>query len=158
MTTPTYPLPPVPMPPGVVAGEDGIKGIVWNILGQTYTPKSCSESSMSWHAVFPPGTFVPHHIHFTQDEFVYILSGELEAEVGGKLRRAGPGDLVVLPRGIAHGLFNRSGADVVAMFWVSPTAKLWEMFSLIHNVPDPAEVVRIAGFHELEFVPPPALD
>jgi quercetin dioxygenase-like cupin family protein len=158
MSTPTYPLPPVPMPPGVMAKEDGIKDIVWNILGQTYTPKSCGESSMSWHAIFPAGTFVPHHMHFTQDEFVYVVSGELEAEIGGKLRKAGPGDLVVMPRGIPHGLFNRSGGETVAMFWVSPTARLWDMFSLINNVPDPAEVVRIATFHELEFVPAPPLE
>lgn len=158
MADPTYPLPPVPMPPGVTPSDAGIKGIVWNILGQTYTPKSCSESSMSWHAIFPAETFVPYHIHYTQDEFVYILTGELEAEINGKLQKAGPGDLVVLPRGIPHGLFNRSGKELTCMFWVSPTAKLWEMFSLIHNQPDPAEVVRLATFHELEFVPAPPLE
>ncbi len=44
-----------------------------NILGQTYVPKSINEQSFSWHATFPPGTFVPPHIHPTQDEFIYML-------------------------------------------------------------------------------------
>ena len=55
---------------GITKAGTGLDGIVWNILGQTYVPKSVSESSFSWHATFPPGTFVPPHIHPTQDELV----------------------------------------------------------------------------------------
>ena len=55
--------------------RSGIDGIVWNILGQTYVPKQVSENSFAWHATFPPGTFVPPHIHPTQDEFIYMFEG-----------------------------------------------------------------------------------
>lgn len=155
--TATTPLPDLPMPASVMTKAASLTDIVWHILGQTYTPKSYSDSSMAWHAVFPAGTFVPHHIHFTQEEFVYILTGEMECEIDGVLRKAGPGDLICMPRGIAHGLFNRSGAETTCLFWVSPSAKLWEMFTAIDGVPDPAEVVRLATLHELEFVPAPPL-
>ena len=64
--------------PGITHACEGLDGISWNILGQTYVPKSVSEDSFSWHATFPPGTFVPPHIHPTQDEFIYMLEGQLE--------------------------------------------------------------------------------
>src|SRR5262249_40069453 len=63
------------MTAGITKAGTGVDGIVWNILGQTYVPKQVSESSFSWHATLPPGTFVPPHIHPTQDEFIYMLEG-----------------------------------------------------------------------------------
>jgi hypothetical protein len=59
---------------GITKANTGLEGISWNILGQTYVPKSLNEQSFSWHATFPPGTFVPPHIHPTQDEFIYMMS------------------------------------------------------------------------------------
>lgn len=142
---------------GITAKEASTDDLVWHILGQTYVPKSRGESSMSWHATFPHGTFVPPHIHTTQDEFIYVLTGELELELDGAApAKAGPGDLVRMPKNVPHGIFNRSGADATCLFWVSPTAKLWELFVAIDNVPDPAEVVRLAALHEVDFLPPPA--
>ena len=52
-----------PLTAGVTKANEGLDAISWNILGQTYVPKSLSEDSFSWHATFPPGTFVPPHIH-----------------------------------------------------------------------------------------------
>ena len=42
----------------------------------TYVPKAVSEGSFSWHATLPPDTFVPPHIHPTQDEFIYMFEGQ----------------------------------------------------------------------------------
>ena len=63
---------------GITRANEGLDGIVWNILGQTYVPKHLTEHSFSWHATFPPDTFVPPHIHPTQDEYLYILEGRLD--------------------------------------------------------------------------------
>jgi hypothetical protein len=60
MTTPPE------MTAGVTREGSSVEGLVWNILGQTYTPLQVTESSFSWHALLPPGTFVPPHIHPTQ--------------------------------------------------------------------------------------------
>jgi uncharacterized RmlC-like cupin family protein len=71
---------------------------------------------------------------------------------------AGPGDLIRLPRGRPHGLFNRSEAPVKCLFWVSPTQRLYDLFWAIHNLgpeADPAEVVAISAKHEVDFLPPP---
>lgn len=142
--------------PGVMASDVSLGDIAWHILGQTYTPKYCTDSSMAWHAVLPAGTFVPPHIHTTQDEFVYVLTGEMTCEIDGKTLTARPGDLICMPKNVPHGLFNRSGGETTCIFWVSPTAKLWDFFVNIDGVPDPAEVVRLAALHEVDFLPPPA--
>lgn len=143
------------MPAGITPASDGFDGVVWSILGQTYTLKQHSADSMAWHALFPPGTFVPPHVHPTQDEFVYVLSGRYDLWLDGKEFTATAGDLVRMPKGIPHGIFNKSDADAVSLFWVAPTRSLMELFTRIHDVPDPAEVIRIAGEHEVDFLPPP---
>lgn len=146
------------MTPGITKANEGIDGIRWNILGQTYVPKQYSEDSFSWHATFPPGTFVPPHIHPTQDEFLYILQGRFDFVLDGKDTYAEPGDLVRLPKGIPHGIFNKTDQDVKCLFWVSPSRRLYDLFWAIHNMgpkPDPAEVVALSAKHEVDFLPPP---
>jgi len=147
---------PTPMTAGVTQQGSSVDGKVWHILGQTYTPLSLTESSFSWHALLPPGTFVPPHVHPTQDEFIYMLTGKFDLLLDGQASTAKAGDLIRLPRCIPHGLFNKSEANITCVFWVSPTRKLWDLFHAIDNVPDPAEVVRLAGMHEVEFMPPPS--
>lgn len=144
------------MTAGVTPVGAGIDDISWNILGQTYIPKQVTESSFSWHATFPPDTFVPPHIHPDQDEFIYMLDGHFDLMLDGQDAGADAGDLIRLPRGIPHGIFNKSGKPVTCFFWVAPTGGLWELFHKISNVPDPEEVVRLAAEHGVNFLPPPA--
>ncbi|MGX1096346.1 cupin domain-containing protein [Amorphus sp. MBR-141] len=146
----------IDMPPGITDAANAYDQAVWDILGQTYTLKQVSTASMAWHAKFPPGTFVPPHVHPTQDGFVYVLGGRYDFWLDGKDFTATAGDLVRMPMGIPHGIFNKSDADATSLFWVAPTRSLRELFERIHNVPDPAEVVRIAAEHEVDFLPPPA--
>ena len=149
----------MPTPPEMTAGVtqqgSSVDGLSWNILGQTYTPLHVTDSSFSWHALLPPGTFVPPHIHPTQDEFIYMLDGKFDLLLDGQSSTATKGDLIRLPRGIPHGLVNHSGANITCVFWVAPTRRLWDLFLAINNVPDPGEVVRLAGLHEVNFLPPP---
>ena len=143
---------------GITKAGTGLDGIVWNILGQTYVPKQVCEAAFSWHATFPPGTFVPPHIHPTQDEFVYMFEGKLDCVLDGRDFYAGPGDLIRLPMGIPHGLFNKSDQPVKCFFWVAPARKLYDLFWAIHSMKEqnPPDVVAIAAKHEIIFLPPPA--
>ena len=147
---------PPPMTAGVTAKGSSLEGLVWHILGQTYRPLQVTESSFAWHATLPPGTFVPPHVHPMQEEFIYMLGGRFDLVLDGQQATADAGDLIRLPRAIPHGLFNNSAGDVTCVFWVSPTRRLWDLFQAINNVADPAEVVRLAGLHEVNFLPPPA--
>src|SRR5271165_554155 len=142
---------------GITRANEGIQGISWNILGQTYVPKNRTESSFSWHATFPPGTFVPPHIHPTQDEFIYMFEGRLDLVLDGKDCIATSGDLIRLPMRIAHGIFNKSDQPVKCFFWVSPTRRLYDLFWAIHRMKEqtPPEVVALSAKHEVIFLPPP---
>lgn len=145
------------MKAAVVKSSQGFESITWNILGQTYVPKQVTEDSFSWHATFPPGTFVPPHIHPNQDEFLYILEGRFNFLLDGQEAVGEPGDLITLPRGIPHGIFNKSDQTIKTLFWVTPTDRLYDLFWAIHNLgpePDPAEVVALSAAHAVDFLPP----
>lgn len=146
------------MAPDVIHAKESVDDIEWNILGQIYRPKQRTERSFAWHATFPPDTFVPPHIHPSQDEYVYVLEGELTLAAGDADRAAGAGDLVRLPMGEPHGLFNRSGATVRCLFWVTPTRRLYDLFVAIDALEEqtPEAVVALSAEHEVNFLPPPS--
>lgn len=143
---------------GITKANTGIDGISWSILGQTYVPKQATEQAMSWHATLPAGTFVPPHIHPTQDEYVYLLEGRLDLVLEGRDFVATSGDLIRLPMGQSHGIFNKSDQTVKCLFWVAPTRKLYDLFWAIHSMKDqkPEDVVALSARHEVMFLPPPA--
>ena len=132
---------------GITRANEGMQGISWNILGQTYVPKNCTEHSFSWHATLPPTTFVPPHIHPDQDEYLYMLEGKLDFMLGGGETQATPGDLVRLPMGIPHGIFNKSDQTAKVLFWVSPSRRLYDLFWGLHNMKEqkPEDVVAMAA-------------
>jgi quercetin dioxygenase-like cupin family protein len=141
---------------GITRHGESLDNIVWNILGQTYRPVQLSEASFAFDTLFPPGTFVPPHYHPDQDEFIRVLEGDFDIWLEGEEMKAGSGDLIRMPMGSKHGIFNRSAANTRALFWVAPSRRLYELFVKIDKIADPAEVIRIAGEHNVHFLPPPA--
>lgn len=144
------------MTPGITPSGEGISALKWNILGQTYIPKLVSDNAFIWHALLPADSFVPPHVHPTQDEWITILDGELEVAFGDQVFTAGAGDTVKMPMGIAHGITNKSGKDANCFFGVAPSRKLFDLFNALHDLGDPDEVVRLSALHEVDFLPPPA--
>lgn len=140
--------------PGITPAQVGLDGVAWSILGQSYVPKQCTEQSFAWHALLPIESFVPPHIHDTQDEYIFVIDGALDLVLDGQRQGAVAGDLVRMPRGIPHGIFNNAGRIASCLFWVTPTAKLFDLFRALHNVADTAEVVRISAAHDVRFLPP----
>jgi hypothetical protein len=55
---------------------------------------------------------------------------------------------------VMHAIYNKSGDTNRAMFGVAPTRRLWDLFTRIHNLTDPADVVRISVQHNVNFLPP----
>ncbi|SUZ30957.1 hypothetical protein ROE7235_00687 [Roseibaca ekhonensis] len=145
---------------GVTPADDALDGVVWDVLGQTYKPKIYTDAVMMWHAHIPPEKFVPPHVHPTQDEWIYVLTGTLEVDTGFETgtptsKSAGPGDLIRMPRGVAHGYANRSGTEATCVFGVAPARKLYDLFCALDGQTDPAELVRLSALHEVDFLPPP---
>jgi len=141
---------------GITRAGEGLDGIVWDILGQTYKPVQLSEASFAFDTMFPPGTFVPPHFHPDQDEFIRVLEGDFDLWLEGEELKASAGDLIHMPMGSKHGIFNRSAANTRALFWVAPSRRLFDLFVQIDKLKDPAEVVRIAADYNIHFLPPPS--
>ena len=55
-------------------------------------------------AVFDAGKGNAEHIHPECEEVVYVLEGEVEHTLGDQSTRLRRGDMIVVPRGIAHRL------------------------------------------------------
>src|SRR5207247_7517979 len=74
-------------PPGsgkANASED----VSWNILGHVYWLKAQSDDCFAFETLDPPGTFVPPHVHPTQDEFIYMLEGTFDLYLDGSWTKA----------------------------------------------------------------------
>jgi mannose-6-phosphate isomerase-like protein (cupin superfamily) len=149
------------LPAGITAPGTGkanpSEDVAWSILGHTYWLKAESDDCVAFETLDPPGTFVPPHIHPTQDEFIYMFEGRLDFVLDGKDFVATPGDVTRLPMGLPHGIFNKSDQTVKCFFWVSPTRRLYDLFWAIHSMPEqkPDEVVALSAKHEVVFLPPP---
>ena len=82
---------------GITPAGEGLGGTVWNILGQTYKPVASGESCFAFDTLFPPGTFVPPHIHTTQDEFIRVLEGRFDLVLDLRAADATPRKATRLP-------------------------------------------------------------
>jgi mannose-6-phosphate isomerase-like protein (cupin superfamily) len=137
---------------GITPGGEGQDGMAWNVLGHRYWLKAASAGCFCFETLDPPGTFVPLHVHPKQDEFIYVLEGVLDLQLGAAKVQARPGDLVRLPMGIPHAYYNNGEAPARALFWVSPAGRLKELFDQLHDLTDIAEAIRISALHEVDFV------
>src|SRR5690242_1240316 len=64
-----------------------------------------------WQATNPPGTGVPPHIHRGEDEAFYVLSGTYTFWTEAGTRQCGPGEFLLVPRGMPHGFTNEGPDD-----------------------------------------------
>ncbi|MBV7335005.1 cupin domain-containing protein [Chloroflexi bacterium TSY] len=74
------------------------------------TEMMAGDFSVMEGVIYPQELLAPH-THEHEAQLVYVISGELEFEVGGKdgLRFTAPaGSYVIKPRGIMHGFWNKT--------------------------------------------------
>jgi quercetin dioxygenase-like cupin family protein len=140
------------LPAGITAAGQGQDGVAWNVLGHRYFLKAQCASTFCFETLDPPGTFVPLHVHPGQDEFIYLLEGRLDLQLGDAKVQASPGDLVRMPRGIPHAYYNNTAAPTRALFWVSPAGTLKELFDALHDLTDIEEAMRLSARHGVDFV------
>jgi mannose-6-phosphate isomerase-like protein (cupin superfamily) len=105
------------LPKGITPAGCGKAGqpkeVVWSILGHTYWLKAECDGCFIFETLDPPGTFVPPHIHPTQDEFIYMLEGTFDLYLDGSWTQAKTGDLVRMPKGLPHAyITNRTSRRV----------------------------------------------
>ncbi len=119
-------------------------------FGSTITLKaSCREIGVT-EVLMRPGEEPPLHVHKNEDEWFYVLEGEMTFHVGGENYPGGAGAFVSLPRGIPHTFSVESPA---ARFVVMNTPGGFErMFELAPKTDE--EAVRAMTALGMEVVGP----
>lgn len=72
------------------------------------------------HNVAPRALAAPVHTHADEDEYSYILEGEITAEVGDEVIRLTPGMLLSKPRGVPHAFWNSGDTPARLLEIISP--------------------------------------
>jgi DNA-binding transcriptional MerR regulator len=101
---------------------------------------------------FTGGGGGPRHLHHDQDEWIYILDGELQFAVGEKQFRAGAGESVFIPRKVAHVWACVSGKPGKIINVYQPAGKMEEFFRELgkyNGKPYVHEALLIDEFHRL---------
>ena len=80
----------------------------------------------------PAGTAgAPPHVHANEDEYAYILDGDLSMMIGETIVSAGPGTLVAMTRNHVHAFWNDSEAPARALFLVSGDGQFEQFFDAV---------------------------
>ena len=113
----------------------GGKPMVW--FGSTITLKASNPGIGVTEVVLKPGEEPPMHVHKNEDEWLYVLEGEVTFHVGGEDHRAHVGGFVSFPRGIPHtfSIETPSGRILV----VNTPGGFEHMFDLAPRTPEEAE-------------------
>lgn len=88
------------------------------------------------HLFAPHALAAPMHRHRNEDEFTFVLSGRIGAISDDVELTAGPGDLIVKPRGQWHTFWN-PGDEPAAVLEVITPGGLEELFRRIVEIGGP---------------------
>ena len=67
-----------------------------------------------------PGQSQKRHTHGDQDKVYIVLEGEGRISVGDAEERVGPGEAVIAPAGVDHGVVNDGAAPLLLLVVVTP--------------------------------------
>lgn len=72
------------------------------------------------HTVPPRTLAAPTHVHEREDEYSFVLTGRMGAQIGEEVLEAGPGELVFKPRGVPHAFWNPGDEETRLLEIISP--------------------------------------
>jgi len=97
-------------------GQPGVDlGVTFKVGGEA----TGSAFSIVEHPV-PPGALARPHTHTREDEYSYILEGEIGARIGDEVVLATVGCYVLKPRGIPHAFWNAGPRPASILEIISP--------------------------------------
>jgi DNA-binding transcriptional MerR regulator len=155
----------------VAAGEDRFDERL-KLDGQPVDCKLSAKDTGGAMCIFEFTTGWPYHLHHEQDEWVYVVEGELELLVGEKRLRAAAGESVFIPRKVAHGWSPVGDEPSRAINMHQPAGQIEEFLREVGNLQDLlptredvinktytdeqiATLHRLFGAYEMDLLPPP---
>jgi mannose-6-phosphate isomerase-like protein (cupin superfamily) len=135
----------------------GGMGVVYKLFGQD----TGGSFSIVEHPL-EPGTLATPHMHVHEDEFSFVLEGEVGVRVGDQVIVATPGSYVLKPRGVPHTFWNAGPKPARIIEIISPAGfeKYFEELAELIGAGGPPDRSKLAALAErygltyhLEWIP-----
>jgi quercetin dioxygenase-like cupin family protein len=110
------------------------------------------------HPLAPRALGSPVHTHRHEDEYSIVLEGTVGVEIGDKNFEAGPGSVIVKPRGIPHAFWNPTDQPDRLLEIISPAgfesyfAEFGEILG-VSGPPDLTALTALAARYGLDLDP-----
>lgn len=84
-------------------------------------PESCGSKSIDYRiSVYQPRAYVAPHKHRIQEQVYHVLEGEGLMELDGKKQVVRKDDVIFIPAGIEHAIYNTGMTDIKFVVVTSP--------------------------------------
>jgi mannose-6-phosphate isomerase-like protein (cupin superfamily) len=117
--------------------------------------RTAGRLSLVEHPLQPRALGSPMHTHRDEDEYSVVLEGQVGAQIGAQTVVAGPGDVLVKPRGVPHAFWNPADQPARLLEIISPAgfegyfAGLGEIFAG-QGPRDPGRMAELADRYGLD--------
>ncbi len=148
------------------------EGPAFSAVGDVYRVLASGEQTGGVYALseirVSPNNGPPPHVHSREDEFFFVLEGEVTFQVGDKTIVATPGTFIQGPRGIPHTFKNSGKSPARILGYVAPPVFENFLKEVSHPVPSfdspaipvtPADIDKLmaaAPKYGLKISPPPS--
>jgi DNA-binding transcriptional MerR regulator len=119
----------------VAAGEDRFDEHL-KLGGHSVDCKVSAKDTNGALCIFEFTTGWPYHLHHEQDEWLYVVDGDLDLLVGEKRSRVGAGESVFIPRKVAHGWGPVSDEPCKIINIFQPAGQIEDFLREIGNLKD----------------------
>jgi quercetin dioxygenase-like cupin family protein len=135
-----------------------------NIIGAEMLAKLTNDDTDGAVAIFqqnvPPMSGPPLHRHSREDEWFYVLEGQITIQVDGQQTILRAGSSAFAPRGTAHTYQNFGPAPARHLVMVTPGGfqRFFEELTLLNRGPAAPDLVRVEKLmneHGVELLGPP---
>lgn len=84
-------------------------------------PESCGSKSIDYRiSVYQPRAYVAPHKHRIQEQVYHVLEGEGLMELDGKKQVVRKDDVIFIPAGVEHAIYNTGMTDIKFVVVTSP--------------------------------------
>jgi quercetin dioxygenase-like cupin family protein len=132
------------------AGPAGMESFTTEVLA---TAEQTGGAFGVWRYEIPPGGGPGSHIHRAEDEFVYVLSGTFDFQLGADVSRAPAGSFVFIRRDAVHTFKNVGSEPGTLLGGVTPAG--FEGYFVKWKGADEDSLNALRAEHNMEVVGPP---
>ena len=141
----------------VLAGEDRsghLHSLGFSSLAFKVTPSDTAGNLlMIEHKNLMPDTGPALHVHFSQEEWFYVMEGHVRFQVGDRRLQLGPGDSFLAPRRIPH-TFSATGSPAHMLIAFTPADKMEQYFIDAAAQPQLAATEDFMNRYDMKWIGP----